>query len=143
MRHQRSPREQCSPDTTGLMNTKTHRNCGSMKNSAQLKPNKIPVGRSTPNQEDICRWLGDKNQFSLVEWHWLDQQHCKIGLMSLSSWPAQKEHHLFCVLFYFCLVWYLVCLGLFCLRFLVLVESIREKECQVGMGVEVGVAQEK
>lgn len=46
------------------------------------------------------------------------------------------------ILFLFGLVC-LVCLGLFCLRFLVLVESIREKECQVGMGGEVGVAQEK
>lgn len=57
MRHQRSPRKECIPDTTGLMNMKTHRNCDSMQNSAQLKQNKIPVWRSghTPNQEDICK----------------------------------------------------------------------------------------
>lgn len=46
-----------------------------------------------------------KNTFSLMEWHWVCQPHCRAGFRPRNSWIIQNELHKFFLCFV-CFVWF-------------------------------------
>lgn len=112
-----TPSENMSLDTTWLINIWIHRDCDSIsKACTSSNQTNSQYGEGEVNTKfhswprlylQLIAFGKEKNQFSPIEWCWLNQPQLRASPMTRDSWPTENIFHVF-IYFLLCLtlVWY-------------------------------------